>query len=62
MVQSIGHLTLDFSSDHDLGVARSSPLWGILLDVEPDYDRSLPLLLPPSPLACSLSLSLKKIN
>ena len=54
MVQSVGHLTLDFSSGHDLRVVGSGPAQGSysvgsLLEI-----LSLPA--PPPPPALALSL------
>ena len=69
MAQSVKHLTLDFSSGHDLTVVRSSLLLGFTLDIEPAWNLlkvlSLPLPLPrwlaiSLFLSLSLSLSLKK--
>jgi len=60
MAQLVKHLTLDFNSDHDLRVLRSSPRAGFMLSRE---SASLPL--PLSPLMLSLSginKSLKKVK
>jgi len=48
VAQSVKHPTLDFSSGHDLGVVRSSPVLGFALGMEPAWD-SLSLSLFPSP-------------
>jgi len=38
VAQSVGHLTLDFGSSHDLGVVSLSPMSGSVLGVEPSWD------------------------
>ena len=72
MAQSVRHLTLDFSSGHDLTVREIEPLVGLHADsTEPAWDSPSPSLLSlplPSHLphmlarALSLSLSLSQIN
>jgi len=51
VTQSVGHLTLDFGSGHDLRAMRSSPMLGSALDTEHAWD-SLSLC-PPPPLLLS---------
>ena len=62
MAQLVKHLTLDFSSSHDLTVHEFEPHMGLCADsVEPSLD-SVSLSLYPSP-TCSLYLiKIKKIN
>ena len=63
MAQSVRHLTLDFSSGHDLTVCEFTPLIGLLLTARSLLGiLSLPLSLSaPPPLVISFSLT-HKIN
>ena len=47
MAQSVRHPTLGFGSGHDLRVVRLSPTLDSVLNEEPAYTLSLPLLHPP---------------
>ena len=61
MAQSVKHLTLGFSSGHDLTVCGIEPLIGLCTDSgEPAWDSLSPSL--PAPPLLTLSLSLSKIN
>ena len=61
VAQSVKHLTLDFSSDHDLTVAEFRPLIGLYTDsVEPSWDSLSSSPPDPPQLALSLSLSLSQ--
>ena len=66
VAQMVGHLTLDFSSGHDLMVLGSSPMWGSVLTVwsllgilSPFLSLFAPHPLPMHTQVPSLSLSLK---
>ena len=58
MAQSVRHLTVDFTSGHDLMVLRSSPTLGSRLGVKPAYYSLSPSALHARTYALSLSLSL----
>ena len=61
VVQSVGCLTLDFGSCHDLMVVRLSPASGSMLSVESAWDSlSLILLLMPSLSVSEINKSLKR--
>ena len=61
MAQSVKHLTLDFSSGHDLEVRGIEPHVGLCADgIEPAWDSFFASLCPS--LACACTLSLSKIN
>ena len=61
-VQLVEHLTLGFSSVHDLTIREFEPHMGLCADgAEPAWDFSLPLSLSlPLPSLLSLSLSLSQ--
>ena len=60
VAQSVKHLTLDFSSGHDLTVHEIEPRVGLCTDrVEPAWILSLPLFLP-LPRFFSLFLKINK--
>ena len=63
VAQLVKHLTLDFSSDHDLTVHEFQPHVGLLTDsMEPAWDSLSPALSAPSLLPVSLKINkLKKI-
>ena len=44
MAYSVECLTLDYGSNHDLRVVRSSPVSGSVLTVEPGWDSLSPFL------------------
>ena len=61
VAQSVKHLTLGFSSGHDLEVHEFEPRIRLCTDsVEPAWDLSLPLSLPFPQLSLSLFPSLSK--
>ena len=58
VAQSVKHLTLDFSSSHDLTVRGMEPgIWLCADSVEPAWDYIAPFLSVPPPCVLSLSFS-----
>ena len=61
VAQSVKHLTLDFSSSHDLMVHEIEPCAGLHTDsTEPAWDSTSPSLSAPPQFTHAFSLSLSK--